>query len=58
MSTIFSRSFILSRFDTLRATVHELSEPEICERVARELGLSPDTVETVVRERDVQQEVV
>lgn len=57
MSTVFARSYILHRVDQLRASVHELSLPEICDRVARELHLSAETVQTIVNQRDAEHEL-
>lgn len=49
---IWSREKILAEFDRLRARLHELSAPEICDAVARSMGLDAEVVADVVANRD------
>lgn len=49
---IWSRETILANFDSLRARLHELSDPEVYAEVSRILGMEAELVADVVAKRD------
>lgn len=50
---IVTREKVLAEFDRIKANAYEFSDAEICILVAANLGLSFETVQQVVDEREV-----